>query len=89
MQSWRLIPSIARQFRGVCCNSLASESAFPYRDGLGGLRRSTGSEVHSSEDKAPAPEYQNIRVDVADGVGTITISRPKQLNALNSAVGTS
>lgn len=32
------------------------------------------------------PSYQDIKIDMANGVGTITIARPKQLNALNSDV---
>ncbi len=30
--------------------------------------------------------YETVRVDVEDAIGTITISRPKALNALNDKV---
>ncbi|NNF84214.1 MAG: enoyl-CoA hydratase, partial [Deltaproteobacteria bacterium] len=29
--------------------------------------------------------YKNLLVDVSDGIATITINRPKSLNALNRA----
>jgi enoyl-CoA hydratase len=30
-------------------------------------------------------EFQNILIDISDKIATITINRPKQLNALNKA----
>ncbi|MGZ8563725.1 MAG: enoyl-CoA hydratase-related protein [Candidatus Limnocylindria bacterium] len=34
----------------------------------------------------PEASYETIRVDVADGVATITLARPESLNALNAAM---
>ena len=41
---------------------------------------------HVSSTSAGAADYTCIKVAVEQGVGTITIARPKQLNALNSQV---
>ena len=32
------------------------------------------------------PEYENVLVDVEDGVGTITLNRPEKLNAISEGL---
>jgi hypothetical protein len=44
--------------------------------------------AHYSVDTDAAPPYETIVVDTSDGVATITLSRPKSLNALNSQART-
>ena len=47
-----------------------------------GARRS----VHRAAASMAHSQYETVRVDIVDAIGTITISRPKALNALNDKV---
>ena len=74
---------------GRCINrGSASESAFAAKSFAAAEKRDIYGCAIVPPDylSSITPSYETIRIEMAGGVGTITIARPKQLNALNSDV---